>query len=142
MTGERARRKRMWKLRARLWSVAQPITVCTPGSVSCALRPTTPLFDLMGFLNVVFKNTMKTANVADLRNDFQKIAAWISDGESVAIKKRGKLFATLTPAGGLSEPAMPKIDFAAQLKKIWGDKVFTEEEVREMRAAEQEGEDG
>jgi antitoxin (DNA-binding transcriptional repressor) of toxin-antitoxin stability system len=96
----------------------------------------------MGFLNVVFKNTMKTANVADLRNDFQKIAAWISDGESVAIKKRGKLFATLTPAGGLSEPAMPKIDFAAQLKKIWGDKVFTEEEVREMRAAEQEGEDG
>jgi hypothetical protein len=37
---------------------------------------------------------------------------------------------------------MPKIDFAAQLKKIWGDKVFTEEEVREMRAAEQEGEDG
>jgi antitoxin (DNA-binding transcriptional repressor) of toxin-antitoxin stability system len=96
----------------------------------------------MGFLNVVSKNTMKTANVADLRNDLQKIAAWISDGESVAIKKRGKLFATLTPAGGLSEPAMPKIDFAAQLKKIWGDKVFTEEEVREMRAAEQEGEDG
>jgi antitoxin (DNA-binding transcriptional repressor) of toxin-antitoxin stability system len=85
---------------------------------------------------------MKTANVADLRNDFQKIAAWISDGESVAIKKRGKLFATLTPAGGLGEPAMPKIDFAAQLKKIWGDKVFTDQEVREMRAAELEGEEG
>jgi antitoxin (DNA-binding transcriptional repressor) of toxin-antitoxin stability system len=92
--------------------------------------------------NVVLTNTMRTANVADLRNDFQKIAAWISDGESVAIKRRGKLFATLTPAQGLSEPAMPKIDFAAQLKKIWGDKVFTDEEVRVMRAAELEGEEG
>jgi antitoxin (DNA-binding transcriptional repressor) of toxin-antitoxin stability system len=87
------------------------------------------------------KNTMKTANVADLRNDFPKIAAWIYDGESVSIKRRGKLFATLTPVHGLSEPAMPKIDFAAQLKKIWGDKVFTDEEVREMRAAELKGEE-
>ena len=49
---------------------------------------------------------------------------------------RGKLFATLIPAGGLSELAMSKIDFAAQLKKIWGDKVFTHEEVREMMSAE------
>ena len=73
---------------------------------------------------MVFFDTMKTANVADLRNDFQKVAAWISDGETVAIKRRGKLFATLSPAHGLNEPAMPKIDFAAQLKKIWGDKVF------------------
>lgn len=85
---------------------------------------------------------MKTANVADLRNDFQKVAAWISDGESVAIKMRGKLFATLTPAGGLDEPTMPKIDFAAQLKKIWGNKVFTDEEVQAMRSAELEGEEG
>jgi antitoxin (DNA-binding transcriptional repressor) of toxin-antitoxin stability system len=85
---------------------------------------------------------MKTANVADLRNNFRKVAAWIADGESVAINMRGKLFATLTPAGGLSEPAMPKIDFAAQLKKIWGDKVFTDEQVREMREAELEGEEG
>lgn len=85
---------------------------------------------------------MKTANVADLRNDFRKVAAWITDGESVAIKMRGKLFATLSPARGLGEPAMPKIDFAAQLKKIWGSKVFTDQEVREMRDAEREGEEG
>jgi antitoxin (DNA-binding transcriptional repressor) of toxin-antitoxin stability system len=91
---------------------------------------------------VVSKYTMKTANVADLRNDFRKVAAWISDGESVSIKMRGKLFATLTPAQGLSEPAMPKIDFAAQLKRIWGDKVFNDEEMREMRVAELEGEEG
>ena len=91
---------------------------------------------------MVLISIMKTANVADLRNNFRKVAAWITDGESVAIKMRGKLFATLTPAGGLSEPAMPKIDFAAQLKKIWGDKVFTDEQVREMREAELEGEEG
>ncbi len=108
-----------------------------PNQVSSA-----PLCDLTGLAYVVSKNTMKTANVADLRNDFQKVAAWISDGESVAIKMRGKLFATLTPAHGLSEPAMPKIDFAAQLKRIWGDKVFTDAEVREMREAEREGEEG
>jgi antitoxin (DNA-binding transcriptional repressor) of toxin-antitoxin stability system len=85
---------------------------------------------------------MKTANVADLRNDFQKVAAWIADGEIVSIKLRGKPFATLTPAHGLSEPPMPKIDFAAQLKRIWSDRVFTDEEVAEMRAAERAGEEG
>lgn len=92
--------------------------------------------------NVVFNNTMKTANVADLRNDFRKLAAWISEGETVSIKMRGKLFATLTPARGMSEPAMPKIDFESQLKKIWGKKVFTDLEVRKMRESELEGEEG
>jgi hypothetical protein len=53
--------------------------------------------------------TMKTANVADLRNDFRKVATWISDGETVAIKMRGRLFATLIPARDLNEPAMPKL---------------------------------
>lgn len=85
---------------------------------------------------------MKTANVADLRNDFRKVAAWIADGESVAIKMRGKLFAMLSPARGEDGPPMPKIDFAAQLKKIWGDKVFTDEEIRQMKEAELEGQEG
>ena len=31
---------------------------------------------------------MKTADIADLRNNFRVIAAWISDGESVEIRKR------------------------------------------------------
>ncbi len=99
-------------------------------------------YNLISAKEVVLKYTMKTANVADLRNDFQKVAAWISEGETVAIKMRGKPFATLSPARGMSEPLMPKIDFAAQLKKIWGEKVFTDEEVREMIAAELEGEEG
>lgn len=85
---------------------------------------------------------MKVANVADLRNDFRKIAAWISDGESVIVKMRGKSFALLTPIRDEDGPPMPKIDFAAQLKRIWGDKVFSDEEIRQMKEAELDGQEG
>jgi antitoxin (DNA-binding transcriptional repressor) of toxin-antitoxin stability system len=85
---------------------------------------------------------MKIANEADLRNDFRKIAAWISDGESVTVKMRGKSFALLTPIRGEDGPPMPKVDFAGQLKRIWGDRVFSDEEIRQMKEAEQEGQEG
>jgi antitoxin (DNA-binding transcriptional repressor) of toxin-antitoxin stability system len=91
---------------------------------------------------VVFLSIMKTANVADLRNNFQTIAAWINDGESVEIKKRGQHFATLVPSSRGHAKPMPKIDFAGRLKEIWGDKVFTNDEIREMREAQLEGEEG
>lgn len=85
---------------------------------------------------------MKTANVADLRNDFRKVAAWIADGESVTVKRRGKPFAMISPIRTEDGPPNPKIDFAAQLKRIWGKKVFTDEEVRQMKEAELEGQEG
>lgn len=85
---------------------------------------------------------MKTANVADLRNDFRKVAAWISDGESVTVKRRGKPFAIISPIRSGDGPPMPKIDFAAQLKRIWGEKIFTDDEIREMKEAELEGQEG
>lgn len=85
---------------------------------------------------------MKTANVADLRNNFAVIAAWIRDGETVAITKRGKPFARLVPATEGVERPMPRIDFAGRLRKIWGDRVFSDAEVAAMRAAELEGEEG
>lgn len=85
---------------------------------------------------------MKTANVADLRNNFAEIAAWIADGETVAIQKRGKPFARLVPADDSGERPMPKIDFEGRLRKIWGGRVFSDEEVAAMRAAELEGEEG
>lgn len=91
---------------------------------------------------MVFPSIMKTANVADLRNNFQQVAAWIAEGETVAIHKRGKLFATLVPSTACVQPAMPEIDFAARLKEIWGDKVFSAKEVAAMRKAEREGEEG
>ncbi len=85
---------------------------------------------------------MKVASVADLRNDFRRVSAWISDGETVEIKRRGKPFATLIPAQKALEKCVPKIDFSAQLKEIWGEKVFSREEVAEMRRAQLDGEDG
>jgi antitoxin (DNA-binding transcriptional repressor) of toxin-antitoxin stability system len=91
---------------------------------------------------LVLPSIMKTANVADLRNNFAAIAAWIADGETVAIHKRGKPFAKLIPATAGVERPMPKIDFAGRLHKIWGDRVFSDEEVAAMRAAELEGEEG
>ena len=85
---------------------------------------------------------MKTANVADLRNNFAVIAAWISAGETVPITKRGKPFANLVPATAGTDRPMPQIDFAGRLTKIWGERVFTDEEVAAMRAVEFKGEEG
>ena len=92
--------------------------------------------------DMVLKPIMKTANIADLRNNFRLIASWIADGESVEIKKRGQHFATLIPSARAESRPMPKIDFTGRLKKIWGDRVFTDQEVAEMRTAELDGEEG
>ncbi len=46
---------------------------------------------------------MKTATVADLRNNFHKVSSWIDHGESVTITKRGRPFASLQPLGSKSE---------------------------------------
>jgi antitoxin (DNA-binding transcriptional repressor) of toxin-antitoxin stability system len=88
---------------------------------------------------IVLISIMKTANIADLRNNFRMIASWISDGESFEIKKRGHHFATLIPSARAESRPMPKIDFAGRLKKIWGDRVFSDQEVAEMHMAELEG---
>jgi antitoxin (DNA-binding transcriptional repressor) of toxin-antitoxin stability system len=46
---------------------------------------------------MIDKSIMKTATVADLRNNFARIARWIEAGEEVEITKRGKKFARLRP---------------------------------------------
>lgn len=91
---------------------------------------------------MAYISVMKSANISDLRNNFRVIAGWISDGESVEIKKRGQHFATLVPSASAKPVVMPKIDFAGRLKKIWGERVFSDQEVAEMRMAELEGEEG
>ena len=83
---------------------------------------------------------MKTATVADLRNHFRRISAWIENGEPVTIVKRGKLFARLVPLAE-SKPAK-KVNFRAQRKRIWGDRVFSSKEMEAMNEAEAEGEEG
>jgi antitoxin (DNA-binding transcriptional repressor) of toxin-antitoxin stability system len=39
---------------------------------------------------------MRRASVADLRNHFRRISAWIEDGEVVEIVRRGRAFARLS----------------------------------------------
>jgi len=86
---------------------------------------------------------MKTATVADLRNNFRLVSSWIEHGETVQIVKRGRPFARLTGISELASPEMPpKPDVMARLTEVWGDRVFSMEEVEEMRAAELEGEEG
>ena len=85
---------------------------------------------------------MKTATVADLRNNFRRISGWIEHGETVQIIKRGKAFARLTAIPATDKQgAAAKPDIMAQLREIWGDKMFSMAEVRAMREAELEGEE-
>ena len=80
---------------------------------------------------------MRTATVADLRNNFRHISSWIDNGETVTITRRGRFFAQLTPAVMDVKKSFKAPNFAAQRKKIWGNhRAFTNEEVREMREFE------
>ena len=89
---------------------------------------------------------MRTVTVRDLRNNFSKVESWLGEGEEIRIEKRGKPigFISATPkAGGEGDgEAVPKVDFMARLHEIWGGRVFSQEEVRAMREAELEGEEG
>jgi len=82
---------------------------------------------------------MKTATVRDLRNNFSRLEAWLAEGETVEIRKRGETIAELRNPSRRkkAEPAMP--DFMARMHKIWKGRVFTAEEVARMRADESEG---
>ncbi len=86
---------------------------------------------------------MKTATVADLRNNFRRVSSWIEHGETVQIMKRGRAFAQLTSLAKVSTPSSaPKPDVMARLQEVWGDRTFSMEEVAAMKEAELEGEEG
>jgi prevent-host-death family protein len=79
---------------------------------------------------------MHTLTVRDLRYDFAKIEAWLADGQEIEITKHGKPVARLSPP---RPDVAGKFDAEAHrlwMKETWGDRVFTAEEVREMREAE------
>lgn len=97
---------------------------------------------LAGWALVRYAALMRTATVADLRNHFPKVVAWLDQGEEVEILRRGKPVACLVRPRTANPAVVPKIDFAAQNKMIWGDRVFSMQEVEEMRAFELEGEEG
>ena len=85
---------------------------------------------------------MKTATVADLRNHFRRVSAWIENGEAVQIIKRGRAFAQLVPATKQIPAKFDPVKHRRRLKETWGDRVFSAAEVKAMRDAELEGEQG
>jgi antitoxin (DNA-binding transcriptional repressor) of toxin-antitoxin stability system len=85
---------------------------------------------------------MQTASVADLRNHFRRVSAWIENGESVQIYRRGRPIARLVPEPPAGKTPVVWPDFSAQRREIWGSKVFSMREVSEMNAFEHEGDEG
>ncbi len=85
---------------------------------------------------------MKTVTVRELRNNFSKLETWLREGEQIRIEKRGQPIAVLTAIPAHRGKAVGKPDFAARLKALWGERVFSQAEVSTMRAAELEGEQG
>jgi antitoxin (DNA-binding transcriptional repressor) of toxin-antitoxin stability system len=81
---------------------------------------------------------MKTATLRKLRHDFGSVFAWVEQGEPVGISKRGKLIALLSPPP-TPRPAKRKKrpDFAARLKRIYGDLVLRWDAVVEERESRQ-----
>jgi antitoxin (DNA-binding transcriptional repressor) of toxin-antitoxin stability system len=83
---------------------------------------------------------MKTATVRELRNEFPRIEAWVNEGESVNISKRGKVIARLVPASAGRKTRQPsKPDIMARLRKTWGDRVFSLDEIAALRDDERAG---
>lgn len=62
---------------------------------------------------------MKTASVADLRNNFATVSRWIYEGQTVTIQKRGRAFAILSPAGKKKRSAMEWPDHEARLNRLF-----------------------
>ena len=78
-----------------------------------------------------------------MRNNFARLEAWLAEGEKIQIQKRGKPVGVLTPpTPNTTAKKVEMPDFRARQKRIWGDRVFSAEEVAAMRAAELEGEEG
>ncbi|MBL9179939.1 MAG: hypothetical protein JNM65_17895 [Verrucomicrobiaceae bacterium] len=85
---------------------------------------------------------MKTVTVRDLRNSFSMLEAWLLEGEDIRIEKRGQPIGLLRAWRSDSATQPVKPDFAARRRAIWGDRVFSEQEVAAMRADELHGEEG
>lgn len=84
---------------------------------------------------------MRTVTVRDLRNNFAKVETWLGEGEEIRIEKRGKAVGYLVTQSP-EKTKIPRRDWKARRAAIWGDRCFTVEEVRAMREAELEGEEG
>jgi prevent-host-death family protein len=81
---------------------------------------------------------MKTASIRDMRHDFSRILAWVSNGEEVAITKHRRTVARLMPARASKTADVRMPDIAGRLQKVFGRKVISD---KAMGAVLDEGRD-
>jgi len=76
---------------------------------------------------------MKMATVRQLRHDFGSVLSWIEDGEQVSISKRGKIIALMSPPVLKRVRRKKRPDFAARLKRIYGETILPGDVIVEER---------
>lgn len=77
---------------------------------------------------------MKTATLRQLRHEFGTVLALVEQGEAVEITKRGRTIALLSPPPPVkTTQARRRPDFAARLKRIYGDRVVSGDVIVEER---------
>lgn len=81
---------------------------------------------------------MKRATIRDLRYDFPNVEALLRNGDEVELTRHGKPIARIVPIPAPPDRKVAKPDVLARLKKTWGKRVFSADEVAEMRHAELE----
>ena len=64
---------------------------------------------------------MKTASVRQIQHHFRDVLSWIKDGEEVEITSNRRVVARLLPAVPPKPKRKKRPDFAARLKRIYGD---------------------
>ena len=89
---------------------------------------------------------MQTATLNNLRTRVPFLEAWLRAGEEIAITRQGVPVARLVPEAAPPPERARVFDdlaghFRRQLKATWGDRVFSEEEVAGMEAAERKGQE-
>lgn len=85
---------------------------------------------------------MITVSLRTLRNHFSKLERLLNEGELIQIEKRGLPIAFLSGTKRDKKARhINKPNFAARRKAIWKNRVFTPQEVIEMRKDELESED-
>jgi len=67
---------------------------------------------------------MKNATVRQVRHDFGSVIAMVEEGESVAVSKRGRVIAVISPPPVEKKRARKRPDFARRLKRMYGETVF------------------
>ena len=63
---------------------------------------------------------MKTASVRQIQHHFRDVLSWVKDGQEVEITSNRRVVARLLPVSPAKVKRAKRPDFAARLKRIYG----------------------